>query len=255
MPTPKELLPSSPLNMYSHTKPSKLPSAPPREPVCPACQGSGWLARRVDARLVEPVPCACAAPRLLAARVQRFSDLCGLDDLALAEHTFERYDPALQPEAFAAAQAFALDVTGWLILFGTPGTGKTHLLLAIARHLLASGRHPIYVTAPSLLAAMRRAFSQPESAVEKADWSIYAGADVLLIDDFGTQHETPWVSENLFLILNERYARKLPTAITMNAGFHAIEPRLASRMQDRRLSTVVPMAGVDYRTTLPGVPS
>src|SRR5437763_547694 len=53
------------------------------------------------------------------------------DDLALRRKTFENFDARRQPEAFEAARLFAEFPSGSLVLYGTFGTGKTHLLAAV----------------------------------------------------------------------------------------------------------------------------
>src|SRR6266568_3843874 len=50
------------------------------------------------------------------------------DDSALLEKTFDNFNFTLQPEAYETTRLFAQLMRGTLVLHGTYGTGKTHLL-------------------------------------------------------------------------------------------------------------------------------
>ncbi|MFP5286294.1 MAG: hypothetical protein ACLGI9_11205, partial [Thermoanaerobaculia bacterium] len=41
-------------------------------------------------------------------------------------------------------------------------------------------------------------------------------AEVLVLDELGTQKPTPWVQEVLYLIINSRYTKRRPTLFTTN---------------------------------------
>ena len=41
-------------------------------------------------------------------------------------------------------------------------------------------------------------------------------AEVLVLDELGAQKPSPWVNEILYLVMNSRYTRRLPTLFTTN---------------------------------------
>ena len=106
-----------------------------------------------------------------------------------------------------------------LIYIGPPGVGKTHLavaaLLELIRRYRVRGR---FVDFTSLIYQIQSTFdaSSPESKQSVLDPVIHA--DVLVLDELGAQKPTPWVSEVLYLVLNTRYTRRLPTLFTTNYG-------------------------------------
>ncbi|NIV30803.1 MAG: ATP-binding protein, partial [Anaerolineae bacterium] len=51
----------------------------------------------------------------------------------------------------AAAQQFAREPSGWLILCGPSGCGKTHLAAAIGNASIEGGRPVFFVVVPDLL--------------------------------------------------------------------------------------------------------
>jgi len=50
--------------------------------------------------------------------------------------------------------------------------------------------------------------------------------------------------------LNYRYNSRLPTVITVAGFLEGIEGRLASRLQDPKLSNVIPIFAPDYRSQM-----
>src|SRR5947199_310295 len=73
------------------------------------------------------------------------------------------------------------------------------------------------------------------------------GFPVLILDDWGAHSDTPWADEQLYLILNFRTERVLPTVITTNVPLESLEPRIESRLRNRHLSTVIEIIAEDYR--------
>lgn len=179
--------------------------------------------------------------------------------------TFESYYPSRETrEACAAMHAFAEEPSGWLVLTGGVGCGKTHLLAACANELLAWGRHPLYVVVPDFLDYLRRAYAVDVAwrddarddgldTGERADMSERMrqaiSADVLLLDDLGAEKRTAWTDERLYMVLNARYNAGAPTVIATNGTPDSglIEGRIASRMSDVALSRVLVLVGEDFR--------
>ncbi len=46
-------------------------------------------------------------------------------------------------------------------------------------------------------------------------------ADLLVLDELGARKPTAWVSDTLYLIMNGRYTRRLPTLFTTNYALEA----------------------------------
>ncbi len=138
-------------------------------------------------------------------------------------------------EAFQAAQAFASEPKGWLMLGGGYGVGKTHLAAAIA-NFRASDGHPVtFVVVPDLLDHLRATFSPNSTVSYDRRFEEIRNSPLLVLDDLGTQATTPWVREKLYQLFNHRYNAELPTVITSASTPDEIDPRLRARMDDRRL--------------------
>ena len=84
-----------------------------------------------------------------------------------------------------------------------------------------------------------RATFNPESTVRlDRRFEEVRTAPILILDDLGTQATTPWVREKLYQLFNYRYNAELPTVITTADYVKEVDPRLLSRMEDRRLCEI-----------------
>jgi DNA replication protein DnaC len=230
----------------------------PAEEICPLCKGLGYL--RMDVPVGHPdfgklVPCTC---RLAEVAEQRASALRTMGDLdILSRMTFDTFIPeghGLPPEkqvnlrwAYEEARSFAENPTGWLVLKGGYGCGKTHLAAAIANACVERGQPVLFITVPDLLDHLRAAFA-PSSPVEyDTRFDQVRTASVLVLDDLGTESSTPWAQEKLFQIFNYRYNARLPTVVTTNRELEEIPLRLRSRLVDPDLARIVSITAPDFR--------
>ena len=150
-------------------------------------------------------------------------------------------------EAFQAAQRFAEKPEGWLVFIGPYGSGKTHLAAAIANYRASQGYPVMFVVVPDLLDHLRATFSPDSTTSYDQRFDEVRTVPLLVLDDLGTQATTPWVREKLYQLFNHRYNAALPTVITSADALDEIDPRLQSRMRDRRLCTVHAITAPSYR--------
>jgi len=141
-------------------------------------------------------------------------------------------------DAFEAAHSFAENPKGWLSFHGTYGSGKTHLAAAIGNYQSAKGEPPLFIVVPDLLDYLRAAFNPNSGSSLDKRFSEVRMAKLLILDDLGTQSATPWVREKLYQLFNYRYNAELPTVITSSFLADELDPRLYSRMADRRLCKI-----------------
>ncbi len=214
------------------------------------------LDERLAARLQDPgiaQQCELEKPQL-----PLFQQIGGLSLEFLTDKTFETFDArgmnadergreSLQM-ALREARQFAETPKDWLVFLGVHGCGKTHLAAAIANHQLRAGRAVFFAVVPDLLDHLRSPFS-PESKVTYDElFEKVKTSPLLILDDLGTESSTPWAQEKLYQILNYRYNSRLATVITVAGFLEGIEGRLASRLQDPKLSNVIPISAPDYRS-------
>ena len=241
------------------------------DPNCPHCRGVGYV--RFDVPMGDPKfgrlePCVCRASDIAEGARNRLFEMSRLD--RLSHLTFENFEARgnknakfMTPQDAISLQAaremaenFARKPQGWLLLEGGYGCGKTHLAAAIANFAVSMGTPTLFITVPDLLDTLRFAYSDPETTFE-ARFEEVRNADLLVLDDFGTQNATGWAQEKLFQIMNYRYINKLPTVITTNLMLDEIESRIRSRLQDEEFVAHVRITAPDFRrpteTSNPGI--
>ena len=231
---------------------------PPEDDVCPICKGKGFLLKDVPyghPEFGKLIACRCTEARIA---LNHSRELHGLSNLGGLNHmTFDTFlpDGVSLPESLRAVLhrvydiclAYARDPRGWLVLLGGYGAGKTHLAAAIANYNVELGRSAMFVVTPDLLDHLRAAFGPTsESGVDERLETIRE-TPLLVLDDLGAHHSTPWAQEKLFQILNHRYNRRLPTVITTNQRLEELDPRIASRLVDLDLNQVFEITAPDFR--------
>jgi len=241
------------------------------DPNCPHCHGAGYVRYDVPMgheKFGKLESCVCRAKDVAEAARSRLFTMSNLD--RLTHLTFENFSEngnskakfisALDREnlhkAFDVCEAFAKVPQKWILLEGGYGCGKTHLAAAIANFAVNNGMPTLFITVPDLLDSLRFAYADPETTFEQRFEEI-RNAELLILDDFGTQNATPWAQEKLFQIINFRYVNKLATVITTNLMLDEIEGRIRSRLQDEDFVNHLVISAPDYRrpeeTSNPGI--
>jgi DNA replication protein DnaC len=124
--------------------------------------------------------------------------------------------PGLSPSlVHRLAEGEIIDNCENIIIFGNPGTGKTHLSIALTREWCLKGRRVLYTTACSLVQELLRAKQafQLDQAIKKLD-----RFDVLVIDDLSYTSCDRNETDVLFALLAARYEQR-SVVITSNLTF------------------------------------
>jgi len=135
-----------------------------------------------------------------------------------------------------------------IYISGPTGVGKTHLIKCMAKQLLERGKILKIVTAYSLNQDLKQFLKTNNDDILKK----YLEVEILFIDDLGTEPLLKNVTQQgLYLLINERKMRKLPTIITANLTLDEIcdryDERIYSRIADRQTSINFLLSGDDIR--------
>ncbi len=220
-----------------------------------------------DPRFGTLVACQCTIERQQERQTKLLIERSNLGPLR--GKTFESFtvDPSLLPRpprsspeaAFKAAKSFATrpdrsedmrlqqPKVEWLVFIGAHGSGKTHLAAAIANERLRQRRPAVFLVVPDLLDKLRATFHPSSDITYDELFETARTTPLLVLDDLGAQSSTPWAQEKLYQIINERYNRRLETAITSNLDLEDMDPRLRSRIGDTNLVEIHAIKTVDVR--------
>lgn len=134
-----------------------------------------------------------------------------------------------------------------LLIFGNTGLGKTHLSLAVANKVLEKGYSVVYDSAINILKEMEKEHFSREHISEMSD--LVMETDLLILDDLGTEHTTPFYSSTIYNIINTRLNRSKPTIISTNLDYKGICGRYEARVASRLTTMYVNMnfTGEDVR--------
>jgi len=134
----------------------------------------------------------------------------------------------------------------WLMLIGPYGCGKTHLAAAIEYYRRERQANTVFITIPDLLDYLRTTY-QPGAAISfDQRFNAVRNAELLILDDLGTENATPWAKEKLFQILDYRYTGQMPTVITSSKPIEKLDERIASRLLDTRRCEIIAIRARSY---------
>ena len=135
-----------------------------------------------------------------------------------------------------------------LMLVGNAGLGKTHAALAIAGIVLDKGCDVIYVSSPDFFGKMEASRFDPSGDADTLLLTA-ATADLLILDDLGTEFVTPYFITTFYSLLNNRLGAGLPTIVTTNITDGSLLEKRYTEKISSRLSAFVPFnfVGEDIR--------
>lgn len=220
---------------------------------CGECRDTGYIGNR---------QCVCMKRRVM----DRLYDQSNVRDI-IRQENFDTFDlrlfsstpvpeEGISPKENAqrnlkTAMAFAEDFTGGnLLLYGGAGRGKTFLCNCIAREVLERGRTVLYLTAGQMFKRMEEIRFGRAEGEETAEWDEeLLEADLLIIDDLGTEFATVFTASELFRIINDRKLRRKPVVISTNLDFPALMEQYSDRVMSRLIGeyTTLKFFGEDMR--------
>jgi DNA replication protein DnaC len=228
------------------------------KPDCLICRGSGFYTPAVapgEPGFGRAVPCSCWRAEREQGRLSRIvnaNQAAALDGLTFDSFITEGH--GLTPNEKRSLQfakketrAYAEAPSGWLLLRGGYGCGKTHLAAAVANYRLERGHPVLFLNTPDLLDHLRAAYSPSAETTYDERFDQVRTTPLLILDDLGAQSNTEWAQEKLFQIINHRYATRLPTVITTNLDEDEFEPRLRSRLGHVGENGVVRQVAINSR--------
>lgn len=171
------------------------------------------------------------------------------------EKGIEDFDFTFQPsirkqEVLELATCRFLETKANLLLIGQPGTGKTHLSVAIALAALGRGKTVLFTSVWDMINTLQQ--SRADYSYQKKIQS-FLKPDLLILDELGYRSMAEQTVEDFFEIVSKRY-EKGSIIITSNRPIHQwdsvfIDKTLTTAVVDRLLHhcSVIEIKGESYR--------
>ncbi|WP_244990374.1 ATP-binding protein [Clostridium algidicarnis] len=122
-----------------------------------------------------------------------------------------------------------------LLIYGEPGNGKTYLSSCIANELLKNMVPAICVSINGLLSRVQETYNKWGKEAEGDIIRGLCNADLLIIDDLGTEKKSEWSKSMIYNIIDNRYRSNLPLIITSNLNINPSTPNgILTELYDRR---------------------
>ena len=137
--------------------------------------------------------------------------------------------------ARAYADSFDPNKSGWLVLHGAVGRGKTFRAECIGNEVIDKGYSVMFTSV---------------SEIERSAWDADVKGEIfrrlervslLILDDFGSERDTPYMLEGVYNIIDIRYRCRKPLVITTNLTAAEMF-KCEDRERDRIYSRICEMA-------------
>jgi len=202
-----------------------------------------------------------------ANKIKTLLDYSGLGEIYL-DKTFDNWNKKYNKAAYNAVFNYA---KSWpkmseqgkgLYIYGAYGTGKTHLVAALANYVIKKYLiRVIFGTITKLFMPLKDAIGLGDTYLLQRERERLYKVDLLIIDDLGKERPTDFVSEELYMLINTRYENKKPIVITSNYTLEEFADKydkwtkdygdkdLGSAMKSRlfEMCYYIKMDGPDYR--------
>jgi len=214
------------------------------EAPCPRCEAARHTAQAQQHRLAERI----AAIRQQLGVPERFAK-SGLRDW----HADSDNAHAVKAAALHYLRTVREQPAMWrtLLLSGPPGTGKTHLLCALANNLAEAGIVARYTTLQAMLDAIKSAYSDASKS-EAGQIQRYVHCDFLALDEIDVMRGSDNDRALLFAVVNGRYNALKPIAIATNQTPEGLAEYITERVLDRLLEGAITLR-CNWPSIRPGI--
>ena len=216
------------------------------EPIytCPLCKDTGF---------VGDEPCKCFKEAITKALYKDSGIDKALDRENFDTFSYEyysdkldgthKYSPLQNIQNIVAKSHSYVDTFGEssdsILIRGETGLGKTFLTNCIAKDLLDKGHTVYYVTSINMFDSVIGDVVMGKNVNDKTK-SLYNNlydAELLIIDDLGTELTNSYVATQLFQVLNTRLLKGKSTIISTNLNLHELRDRYSERVVSRIIAS------------------
>ena len=203
---------------------------------CEKCKDKGF---------VNNHKCDCLKNLIARISAEEMNEISGISlcsfntfDLSLYRGNDEQSTEAFRntmSKIFAYCKKYAATfsrTSGNIFMFGRTGLGKTHLSLSIASEVIGMGYNVLYDSVLNYLNRIEREhFGRDTSGSDTLERLL--SADLLILDDLGTEYDKPFYVSTIYTIINTRLNKRLPTIISSNLSHEEMLKKYDERIISR----------------------
>lgn len=223
---------------------SALPDKDP-DAQCELCDGYGHIIDERGAR-----PCICVKRKLFQTEV-----LDARIPQKYQAETFDTFDACTPSLKACLARSrdyvadYRADCPRGLYIWGRTGAGKTHLAVGIVKGLMARGFDAVFYNVVDLLDQIRATFDPQNPSAPKNRLLQDFQRQIFVLDDFGMQKTSSWVSDRLYALINRRYQDCKTIIITSNMSLNDLVFRVDNALSSRIIDMCeeIEIKAEDYR--------
>lgn len=136
-----------------------------------------------------------------------------------------------------------------LLIYGNTGVGKTFLTNCIAKALMDTAHHVVYMTSHALFEVFESHRTDRSAPEDTSLYHYIFNCDLLIIDDLGTELSNAFTNSWLYTCINERYLHRRATVISTNLSLEQLHDRYSERIFSRITGnyTLLKLIGKDIR--------
>lgn len=247
--------------MNEYIKIQSTDSTESNEYECPLCNGTGW--KRIwdeenEVYIGEKCDCGTYEKKILQNQLQ-FAEIpdmykeCNFGNLKSSVYQF--------PESKGIFIQAAKTVKYWIknivqmqkegmglyIYSKEKGSGKTRFACSMANELMEKHQKAVkFTTSLRILDEIKDSWGTRKDVSENKLIENLVRADILIIDDFGTESSKEWINNRFYEIINGRYVDKKITIFTSNYPIKDLryDERITDRIIERSLEVHFPEESV-----------
>ncbi len=217
---------------------------------CEKCKDAGYIITNKPHLQPIMTPCRCAE----ADKVERLWRSSGInpDDLEKTFRNFETWNTIARKMKDTASnycikfEEIKAERRNSILLCGNPGSGKTHIALALANNFLKKDIRVVYMPYRDIVTSLKQNMIDEE--YYKKTLSKYQTCEVLLLDDLykGKVNETD--VNIMFELINYRYLNRLPIIVSTEFTVErllAFDEAIGSRLYEMSKGYIVEIKGTE----------
>lgn len=207
-------------------------------PLCPLCEDRGWRGLEM---------CRCLRQRCGREQIKALSSMLNLGDQSFDTFDLDYYSPHYDATiggsprswmemaldvCYTFADKFGKNSVRNLFLTGEPGLGKTFLSAAIARVVSEKGYSVVYDSAVNVFSRFESQKFNRDGDAGK-DVERYLTCDLMILDDLGSEMNSPMVQTALYQLINGRLLGEKRTVISSNLSMDEMNRRYSPQICSR----------------------